>query len=166
MLIGLTRLRAWVLLLSMSTLAGDASDASLALLRGYTCEQLARRARGTSRRADLDPDAAFALGLLDGITTLLGITPQALLDGVPPLDPQITAALTGEPNALGTLLEAVCAYDDDDVAGVERTGYALDVVAECYVAALSWTTRTMASAQNNGRDLDSRQTGHLSVTPP
>lgn len=155
-LLGLTRLRAWVLLLSMSTLTGSAGDSSVALLRGYTCEQLARRtASGSSSgsssarssAASLEPDAAFAVGLFDGIATLLGITAAALLDGLPPLDPQLAAALTGRPGPLGELLAAVRAYDCGDRVAVRRTGYSVDDVADCYLTALSWTTRAMAPAR-------------------
>jgi EAL and modified HD-GYP domain-containing signal transduction protein len=150
-LLGLTRLRAWVLLLSMSTLTGAAGDTSLALLRGYTCEQLARRTPSTSpsggsRTASLEPETAFAAGLFDGIATLLGISSAALIESLPPLDAQLYAALTGRPGPLGELLAAVRAYDCGDQAAVRQTGYGVEDVADCYLTALSWTTRAMAPA--------------------
>ena len=67
-LLGLKRLRAWMVLISMSDVRGTGADTSVALTRAHTCELLARRL-GTT-----DPEIAFTLGLLDGIAATLAVT--------------------------------------------------------------------------------------------
>ncbi len=139
-LLGLNRLRSWMVLLAMSGPDGAATDASPALVRGRTCELLAER-----QGAGLDPDAAFTVGLLDGIAELLGTDAATLLDGMPPLTPAIQAALRGRDTPLRRLLDAVRHYNQERPPAESQAGPARSELGAAYLAALAWTTRSLAA---------------------
>ncbi len=137
-LLGLKRLRAWMVLISMSDVRGTGADTSVALTRAHTCELLARRL-GTT-----DPEIAFTLGLLDGIAATLAVTPQVLLDGLPPLTPLLDEALSGGANRLRSVLDAVLAYEQEDFEALAAAGVPVPDVAASYLAALAWTSQMVA----------------------
>lgn len=139
-LLGLNRLRSWMVLLALSGL-GQAADASSVLVRGRTCELLARRIE----TADIDPDAAFTTGLVDGIAEVIGHSPAQMLDSLPALAPPIRRALAGQDTPLRRLLDAVRHYDREQAEGALGAADDADV-AECYLAALAWTTQSLSAA--------------------
>jgi len=133
-LVGLTRLRAWLVLLSMSSPGGSAIGLTNALIRASTCEGAARRA------GSIRADAAFTLGLLDGLAESLGVPPAELTTLLPFLAPDLAAALQGEPGPMRDLLDAVRAYEaaNDDL--MRSSGISLSALSESYLDALAWTT--------------------------
>jgi len=137
-LLGLKRLRAWMVLISMSDARGQGADTSVALTRARTCELLAPHVGA------VDADTAFTLGLLDGIATTLAVTPHVLLDGLPPLAPRLEAAMNGQPGPLRSVLDAVLAYEREDFAALTAADIPVAEVATSYLAALAWTSQMIA----------------------
>jgi c-di-GMP phosphodiesterase len=134
-LLGMARLRAWMVLITLAGVGGAADRLAEALTRARTCELLARHT-GTVR-----PDIAFTLGLLDGIAETLGLDAPGLLEGMPPLEKRLAEALAGQPGELRTLLDVVRAYERGEVV---ESGSRLShpVLSEAYLASLAWTSRT------------------------
>lgn len=133
-MVGLTRLRAWLVLLSMAPAGGPAIGLTSALIRASTCEGVARR-EGTIRA-----DAAFTLGLLDGLANSLGISPSELPVLLPFLAPELATALNGGPGPMRDLLDAVRAYEAADNELMLSSRVPLSALSESYLDALAWTT--------------------------
>lgn len=137
-LVGLQTLRAWLVLITLSGLGGSADGLGVALTRARTCELLAR-AVGSAQR----PDVAFTLGLLDGIAQTLGVNGEHLLDRLPPLSGELTAALAGHDSGdLRALLDAVRGYEQGDLGAATASGVDVGALSQAYLGALAWTNRT------------------------
>lgn len=134
-LVGVSRLRAWLVLLSLSTDGASGTAIVDALARARTCERVSR-ATGLAQ-----PDVAFTAGLLDGVAESLGLPSEAMLERMPALSPDLAAALRGQPGPLREVMEAVVAYEKHrpDAAS---SHIPLDVLSEAYLGALAWTTET------------------------
>lgn len=104
-LVGLARLRAWMVLIALGASAGSTHRISSALVRARTCELIAPRISPLAR-----PDAAFALGLLHGVAEAIGMDTEDLVDGLPYLVDDLREALAGEPGPLREVLESVLGY--------------------------------------------------------
>jgi c-di-GMP-related signal transduction protein len=137
-LVGVTKLRAWLVLLALDVGKDSSSTAEVgdALTRARTCELVARAA-GTVR-----PDVAFTLGLLHGVALALGLPPGRIRDRLPSLAPDLSAGLAGESGPLRDVLDAVLAYERGDVVAAQRAGVPLNVLSDAYLAALAWTAET------------------------
>ncbi len=140
-LVGLARLRAWLVLLSMTAPPAVADRLGEALARARTCELLGRRGAGGYQ---VLPDMAFTLGLLHGIAELLGIRPEQLQERLPPLAGELDAAMRGESVPLRHILDAVLAYERGDLATLNRMAMLADV-ASAYLEALSWSSDTASA---------------------
>lgn len=138
-LVGLGKLRAWLVLISLSGIGGSADGLGSALTRARTCETVAREA------SSVRPDVAFTLGLLDGIAQSLGIDGPALLERLPPLSDDLAAALSGGAGPLRRVLDAVRGYEVGDVTAAADAGFEDADIADAYLAALAWTNRTSAA---------------------
>jgi EAL and modified HD-GYP domain-containing signal transduction protein len=134
-MVGVSRLRAWLVLLSLTPGSGGKSMVD-ALARARTCERVARAANLPS------PDVAFTCGLLDGVAESLGLSPTGLLERMPALSPELADALLGKPGPLRSVLDAVLAYERQDLAGVSAGPVSLRTMADAYLGALAWTTET------------------------
>jgi len=141
-LVGLARLRAWLVLLSMGSSGGTDVLLTEVLTRARSCEVAARKS-GTVR-----PDIAFTLGLLDGLAGSLGLTPAGLGSVLPFLGTDLTHALAGAPGDLRTVLDAVLAYERADLPEIEAGSIPLPVLADAYVDALAWTTEVTRDAES------------------
>ncbi len=131
--VGLNRLRAWLVLLARGTAMGSEVLLTAALTRARTCEETATKI-GTVR-----PDVAFTLGLLDGLAECLGVSTADLHSLLPPLAPDLSAALTGGRGRMRSLLDAVLAYERADEAAMAACGIPLAVLSASYIDALAWT---------------------------
>ncbi len=140
-LVGLNRLRAWLVLLSMSPADGPDILLTTVLTRARCCEVAARRT-GSAR-----PDVAFTLGLLHGLADSLGLDPSDLGAVLPALDHELGQALAGTPGAVRTVLDAVVAYEQADLRRIEVMSIPLPVLAEAYVDALAWTSEVGRGAE-------------------
>ena len=136
-MVGLSRLRAWLILLSLAPDGRSESQMIGALTRARTCERVAEISRVVA------PDTAFTAGLLDGIAEGLGLDSSDLVDRMPMLTPELTTALTGDQNhPLRRILASVRAYEHEDLAEARRGPVPLQVMAGAYLQALAWTTET------------------------
>jgi len=145
-MVGLSRLRAWLILLSLAPDVRSESQMVQALARARTCERIAELGRLTA------PDTAFTAGLLDGIAEGLGLPAAELLERMPTLAPELSAALTGDDNhPLWRILSAVRAYEHEDLSTAERGPVPLQAMAEAYLQALAWTTETTRAAVSRER---------------
>jgi EAL and modified HD-GYP domain-containing signal transduction protein len=140
-LVGMGKLRAWMVLISMGASAGNQHRISSALVRARTCELIAPHISPLVR-----PDAAFTLGLLHGVAEAIGMDPAELVDGLPSLADDLREALTGEPGSLREVLESVLAYEFGDLAVLVGSFTLADELANAYVRALAWTTATVGAS--------------------
>jgi EAL and modified HD-GYP domain-containing signal transduction protein len=138
-LVGLLRLRAWLVLITLSGIGGTVDGLDTALTRARTCEVLAHA------MPRVRPDVAFTLGLLDGIAQSLAVGAEALLERLPPLSVELAGALTGSAGPLRRLLDAVRGYEDGALGAVAAAGFEPANIAEAYLRALAWTSRTAAA---------------------
>jgi EAL and modified HD-GYP domain-containing signal transduction protein len=142
-LVGLARLRAWMVLIAMGSAGGQSERISSALVRARTCELAAGRIAVEAR-----PDSAFTVGLLHGISEALGVRTEEFAAGLPALADDLRAALVGEPGSLRNVLDAVLAYERGDLAALSDDPGRSGGLAAAYVQALAWTTATVAGAGN------------------
>jgi c-di-GMP-related signal transduction protein len=136
-LVGLARLRSWMILITLSDVAGSSEHLIGALIRARTCETIARLVDGVR------PDTAFTAGLLHAIAELLGTSPEHLLEGMPPMAQELQDALRGMDGDLAQLLRAVVSYERQDLAGLKDLEIPMSEISLAYLAALAWTSRTM-----------------------
>ena len=139
-LLGLRKLRSWLLLMILSDAgSGNEEQLSIAMTRARTCELVSADMTGVG------PDTAFIAGLLSSLDLVLGLSMDVLVQRMP-LSDELVAALVRREGPLGSLVTAVVAYEDGDVAGVEDTGFALFDVSRAYLNAVGWSMRTIAPA--------------------
>jgi EAL and modified HD-GYP domain-containing signal transduction protein len=140
-MVGINRLRAWLVLLSMAPDGSDSDRMVDALARARTCERVARKS-GT-----VSPDTAFTAGLLHGVAESLGLSPAALLDRMPALGQDLGEALLGRPGPLRQVLDAVIGYQRQDLVAASAGPISLTAMADAYLGALAWTTATTRAAE-------------------
>ena len=138
-LIGLARLRAWMVLIAMGSGQGSTERISSALVRARTCELSTARVSPGTRT-----DSAFTLGLLHGVAEALGMPPEQFAAGLPALADDLRSALCGEPGPLRDVLDAVLAYEHGDLATLCDDPGRSGGITNAYVQALAWTTKTEA----------------------
>jgi EAL and modified HD-GYP domain-containing signal transduction protein len=136
-LVGMSRLRAWLVLLSLSPGGTGGPELMIdALARARTCERVAH-ATGLA-----SPDIAFTAGLLHGVAESLGLPSTAILGRMPALGEELAGALFGRPGRLRDVLDAVVAYERQDLAALDHCPIPLRTIADAYLGALAWTTET------------------------
>ncbi len=141
MLVGLQKLRAWMVLIALSS-AGKGTDLTTALTRAHTCELLAGKLGDPRVR----PDVAFTLGLLQGIAAVLGQTPQTMLEGLPPLSEQLNEALLDGTGRLRSILDCVLHYEQRDIDALADAPLPASEIASAYLAGMAWTTKITSTA--------------------
>jgi EAL and modified HD-GYP domain-containing signal transduction protein len=140
-LVGLARLRAWMVLIATEHTGGQREHVGAAMIRARTCELVAPVVSPEVR-----PDTAFTLGLLHGVSEALGVGHDEFVAGLPALSDELRSALTGEPGPLRAVLTAVLRYEQ---GRLDRLSDHPDVAAHlagAYLDALAWTTNTIAGA--------------------
>lgn len=139
-LLGLQRLRSWLLLMVLADQGGAHEEQlSSALTRARTCELLA------ASGGEAKPATAFVAGLLSSLESVLGLPMPVLLERLPLTD-ELSAALGQRSGPLGRILAAVVAHEDGDVATVEELGLDLFDVSRAYLEAAGWSLQTVAGA--------------------
>jgi EAL and modified HD-GYP domain-containing signal transduction protein len=134
-LLGLERIRAWVVLMVLA--GGHDEDSQLlgrALVRARHCELLARDWAGVS------PPTAFLTGLLSSLDELLD-APVGTVVADLPLEPAISTALIHRQGPLGAILRAVLAYEQADLTGLPTLpgGVDLEELRRTYLDATAWS---------------------------
>ena len=140
-MVGVSRLRAWLVLLSLSPDGARGAAMVDALARARTCERVARAAGLPS------PDTAFTAGLLHGVAQTLGLSPTVMLQRMPALSPELTETLLGRPGPLRDVLDAVVGYQREDLMAASAGPVSLGAMADAYLGALAWTTETTRATQ-------------------
>jgi c-di-GMP-related signal transduction protein len=135
-LLGPTRIRQWVTLMLVSDIA-EASDEQLSatMARARLCQSVAGRLAASS-------DSAFTVGLLWGVSDVLGV-PVAELVSRLPLTQDITDALVGGDGELGEVLSIVRAYEAADADALAHVAVSPAELATAYLSAVGWSVRTM-----------------------
>jgi c-di-GMP-related signal transduction protein len=140
--LGLSGLRTWATVL---ILADAGIDRPLELIvtsveRGRFCELLGLAAGLEARRHDLALLGLFSL--IDGV--IRRPLDEALAEV--PLADDVAAAIRGEPNELGRLLQLAKSYEQADWPSVEtlvnRLGLGQADVPEMYLEAIAWGNRS------------------------
>lgn len=146
-LVGMAKLRAWMVLLAMGSSGSAPYRIGTALVRARTCEVVS----GTVVPA-VAPDAAFTLGLLHGVAEAIGISVESLAESLPSLADDLREALTGTPSPLRGVLDTVLAYEAAGVGAPAPSAAApapapapAPEVAAAYLNALAWTTATVGA---------------------
>jgi EAL and modified HD-GYP domain-containing signal transduction protein len=140
-MVGVSRLRAWLVLLSLAPGGPGGSGMVDALARARTCERVASTANLVS------PDTAFTAGLLHGVAESLGLSPTAMLERMPTLGPELGEALLGRPGPLRDVLDAVIGYQRQDLVAASAGPVSLGAMADAYLGALAWTTQTTRATE-------------------
>jgi EAL and modified HD-GYP domain-containing signal transduction protein len=140
-LVGLARLRAWMVLIATERAGSQREQVIGAMIRARTCELAA-----PTISSDVRSDTAFTLGLLHGVSEVLGIPRSQFVAGLPALSDELRSALSGEPGPLRRVLEAVLHYERGDLAGLGDDPAVAARLANAYIDALAWTTNTLSGA--------------------
>jgi EAL and modified HD-GYP domain-containing signal transduction protein len=139
-MVGMNRLRSWMILLALSPGGSRAEGLAGALIRARTCELVAR-ASGIA-----GSESAFTVGLLHGVAEAMDLTPAMLLERMPALAPDLSSALFGGPGPLQQVLDAVLRYELGQDARPDRA-LPQTILVNAYLEALAWTTETTAAVR-------------------
>ena len=143
-MVGVSRLRAWLVLLSLAPDGPGGTAMIDALARARTCERVARATALAS------PDTAFTAGLLHGVAQSLGLSAIEMMDRMPSLGSELRDALLGAPGPLRSVLDAVVGYQEQDLGAASAGPLSLGAMADAYLGALAWTTETTRAAEPAG----------------
>ncbi len=139
-LLGLQKLRSWLLLMVLADSGSPNEEAlSTAMTRARTCELLAAEVRGVR------PESAFIVGVLSGLDLVLGIPMSAVTERLPLAD-DLRAALVDHTGPLGTILDAVLAYERGDDDAVEAAPFDAFSLSRAYLSAVGWSISICESA--------------------
>ncbi len=143
-LLGLQRLRSWLLLMVLAD-SGKPNEEQLAtaMTRARTCELVATEVRGAR------PESAFIVGVLSGLDLVLGLPMEAIADRLPLAD-DLRAALIEHSGPLGQILKAVIAYERGDDDGVAASSLDSFELSRAYLSAVGWSLQVCESALHGG----------------
>jgi EAL and modified HD-GYP domain-containing signal transduction protein len=146
-LLGLDRVREWVALMVVSDIC-EADEERLAstMIRARLCQTVAEH-------LGLPGESGFTVGLLSGVADIVGEPVSEIADRLP-LTAEVQAALTEGRGRLGEVLATVRAYESVDLGSLGRAAIDSVELAQAYLAALGWTTRTFAALGDFGRGRD------------
>ena len=141
-MVGLTQLRAWVMLLAVTDIIAEGSAGGDALgaitVRARSCQLLAENVPGAHA------DVAFTLGILDGVAALLGLSGSDLLDQLP-LEGELAAGLRGDRTPERVVLDAVLGHENYDLAPVVDHGFDVSGVSYASLQAMKWSQAQLAA---------------------
>ncbi|WP_239152242.1 EAL and HDOD domain-containing protein [Virgisporangium aurantiacum] len=136
MLLGVQRVREWVALMVVSDVSEATEDEIAAvLIRARLCQTVAEH-------LGLPPESGFTVGLLSGVADLIG-QPAADVAHHLPLTPDVAAALIRGEGRLGEVLATVHSYERVDLGALGQAPVDSGELAQAYLAALGWSTRTL-----------------------
>ena len=137
-LLGLKEIRSWISLLSISSMADDkpAELVVSSLIRARLCEKLAQPCKLGDRQEGL-----FLMGLFSLLDAIMSRPIEEILDEIT-VEEDITAALTGEPCQLKTILDLVIAMEKGDWDQVSILASELQIEEQqlpaTYLEAVKW----------------------------
>jgi EAL and modified HD-GYP domain-containing signal transduction protein len=134
-LLGLPRLRSWLLLMVISDAAqATESQVSITMTRARACQIVSETARAGV------PHAAFTVGLISGMAGMLGIPVRDLTERLPLAD-EVTRALNDGTGDLGAVLTAVMDYEQGDARAGDVFGPDVSL-GRAYLSAMAWSLQT------------------------
>jgi EAL and modified HD-GYP domain-containing signal transduction protein len=139
-LLGMQRLRSWLLLLAMTqTNRPSEEQLSAALTRARTCELLALSLPPTSA------ESAFVVGLLSSLDDVIGVPLSEIVSRLP-LAADISTALESGGGPLGDLLALVRAHESG--ADLPAIAGSIDPfeISRAYLSAVGWSLQVCSSA--------------------
>jgi EAL and modified HD-GYP domain-containing signal transduction protein len=138
MLVGLARLRAWLVLIALADLTGCADERqSAVIVRARACELLAQR-------AGVRADSAFTVGLVHGLAELMGLGIDELTARLD-LHESLVQAVSDPSSPLHRLLEAVLDHERGDVDALTTRGFEAFEVSRAYLDALGWSLQVCSA---------------------
>jgi EAL and modified HD-GYP domain-containing signal transduction protein len=139
MMVGLDRLRAWLVLIALADVTGSGDDKLAPIVvRARACELLAQRV-GTRG------DTAFTLGLLHGLADLLGVSVDELTERLQLAGTALAQAAADPESPLHVVLGAVLAHEQLDLEALAASGFDAFEVSRAYLDALGWSLQTCAA---------------------
>jgi c-di-GMP-related signal transduction protein len=143
-LLGLHRVREWVALMVVSDVCEATEDQLAAvLIRARLCQTVAEH-------LGLPPDSGFTVGLLSGVADLIGQSTAEVAHHLP-LTADVAAALIRGEGRLGEVLTTVHSYEKVDLGALGQAPMDSGELAQAYLSALGWSTRTLESLGDNRR---------------
>jgi EAL and modified HD-GYP domain-containing signal transduction protein len=143
-LLGLHRVREWVALMVVSDVSEATEDQLAAvLIRARLCQTVAEH-------LDLPPESGFTVGLLSGVADLIGQSAAEVAHHLP-LTADVAAALIRGEGRLGEVLTTVHSYERVDLGALGQAPMDSGELAQAYLSALGWSTRTLESLGDNRR---------------
>jgi len=136
-LLGIDPVRRWVSVWCLAGLSANATSelATLALLRGRTCELLGEHVH------DIESSELFLVGLFSLLDAMLTVPMASALEHLP-LSEHAVAALLGHPNTLRAVLDAVIPYErgdwDEAMTLSAHAGLPPSALANAHTKALRW----------------------------
>jgi c-di-GMP-related signal transduction protein len=144
-LLGPGVLSAWVILTLMGGLGSSRrEDLVRVLTRAVACQHLALE-------VGRDPSAAYTAGLLSGIASVLGISPEEVAAGAG-LDEATAQAIAQGSGPVGIFVRAVECHERDDDAGLADTGVSPFDVSRAYLTGLGAALSTVESVLGTDED--------------
>ena len=139
-LLGLHHIRAWVSLLTLSSLDDKPDELmATAMIRAKMCEQLAERA------GILSADVYFTAGLFSTLDALLDMSMEDIMEQLP-LAAELTAALLDREGSMGMALDCVVAYERGEWEAVVFRALEPHDIRGAYLEAVEWS-------QSAGREI-------------
>ena len=124
---GIIRIKAWVSLLAMSGVETANKDTLLnAVVRAYMCQAL------VNKNQSANPDAAFTVGTLSILDTLMQAPMQTILQNLP-LSDEVTQALLNREGILGEALNCAISYETLNWEGAHFKGCDEDCLNEAFL---------------------------------
>ena len=136
-LLGLEKVRALVSLLLMTRIDDRPKDlVTISLVRAKMCELLADGSSGPGA------SAYFTAGLFSTLEALVGAPMPGILEHLPVTE-EIGSALLGTGDGkLSKALEAVLAYEHNDLEAAQRAGFSLTDTCNAFLGALEYCEQT------------------------
>ena len=136
-LLGIPRVRAWVMLMAVSTLENKPQElVRLAMIRAAMCRELAKG------QSQLDGEVMFTVGLFSLLDVMLDSSMDEILEQLP-LGRAVSDPLRGIPSKATTLLQVVRAHERGELT--EGHEVSLKTANEAWLSAVQWTERTMGA---------------------
>ncbi|MGL6028419.1 MAG: EAL and HDOD domain-containing protein [Legionella sp.] len=130
--LGLTQIRNWVSLLLLASMNDVATDVlERTLIRAKMCELLAKAAELAN------PHQAYTVGLLSTLDAILNEPMLLLLERIS-LSDNLNLALLDKKGELGYILQFTIDYEQANVAAIEHSPVAPEVLADCYLQGIAY----------------------------
>ena len=139
-LLGLTELKRWATLLTLSETTRRTSTHTL-----YLALSRARMCEGLAQHSGADTAAFFLVGLLSVLESFLQRPMPEILQQLPLAEP-VAAGLLGQGPA-GEALRCVFAYENWDMDTLGYRDLPLAVLGDLYLESLRWAAETVAAMQ-------------------